>query len=113
LVQLAAVYETFKSSGATLWAVSPQTVALNQGLVERRRLPFPVLADDDQAVIRAWGIFNAIDVQQRLIPFPATYVLGQDGRVAWYRLGLETRDRPTPAEVVTAVSQMARPPENH
>jgi peroxiredoxin len=103
LVQLAAVYDEVINSGATLWAISPQTVELNQGLVERRQLPYPVLADEDQAVIRAWGIFNATDPQQRPIPFPATYLIGRDGRVVWYHLGLDTRDRPAPAELVTAV----------
>jgi peroxiredoxin len=105
LVQLAAVYDQIQAAGAQLWAVAPQEQALNQALRERRNLPFPILADVDLAVIRAWGLFNALDEKQRLIPYPAAYLVGQDSRVLWRHLSHETRDRPTPMEIVTAVRE--------
>lgn len=106
MVQLAAVYENIKAAGAALWAIAPQSQELNQGLRERRQLPFPILADDRQQVIRQWGLFNDLDPKQRPIPYPATYLIGPNGRVAWYRLGLDTRDRPTPAELIAAVHEI-------
>lgn len=102
-MQLAAVYEQVRAAGADLWAISPQTVYQNQGLRERRALSFPILADADQAVIRAWGLFNDLDPKQRPIPYPATYVIAQDGRIAWCHLGLDTRDRPATEEVMAAI----------
>ncbi len=86
-----------------MWAISPQETEQNQALRERRSLPFPILADADQVVIRTWGIYNRLDPKQRSIPYPATYIIDQSGRVRWSRLGLETRDRPTAGEVVAAV----------
>jgi len=105
-VQLAKVYPEIQTAGGELLAVSPQTVVLNQGLRERRSLPFPILADADQAVIRGWGLFNDLDPKRRLIPYPATYVIGQDGRVAWAHLGVETRDRPSVGEVIASLKKI-------
>ena len=95
-------YPEIQAAGGELLAVSPQTVDKNLELRARRTLPFPILADNDQAVIRAWGLFNDLDPKQRLIPYPATYVVAQDGRIAWAHLGIETRDRPTAGEVMAA-----------
>jgi peroxiredoxin len=103
LVQLTAVYDQIQAAGVDLWAIAPQEAAVNQALRERRKLPFPILADADLAVIRAWGVFNALDEKQRLIPYPAAYLVAADGRVLWRHLSHETRDRPTPMEIVTAV----------
>jgi peroxiredoxin len=80
-------------------------MTLNQGLRERRNLPFPILADADLAVIRAWGGFNALDEKERLIPYPAAYLVGKEGRILWRHLSHETRDRPTPMQIVTAVRE--------
>lgn len=93
--------------GGELLAVSPQDVAANEGLRGRRSLPFPILADADQAVIRAWGLFNDQDPKERLIPYPAVYVVGQDGRISWAHLGIATRDRPTAGEVLAAFKNEA------
>lgn len=102
-MQLAKVYDQITAVGAVLWAISPQTLTDNQNLRQRRHLPFPILADTDLAVIRAWGLFHELDAYDRLIPYPATYIVGQDGRCVRFWLGLETRDRPTPGEVLAAV----------
>lgn len=90
------------AAGGELLAVSPQEVTANQGLRERRNLPFPILADADQAVIRAWGLFNDLDPKERAIPYPAVYVVGQDGRITWCHVGVATRDRPTAGQVLAA-----------
>jgi thioredoxin-dependent peroxiredoxin len=105
LVQLAAVYVEIQAQGTELWAISPQTVVANEGLRRRRQLPFPILADADQHVIRAWGVFNDLDPKQRAIPYPATFIVGQNGRVQHQWLGLTTRERPTPAAVLAALAE--------
>ena len=103
MVQLAQVLDQIQAKGAALWAISPQEAAANQALRERRDLPMPILADADQAVIRQWGLFNQQDPKQRPIPYPATYIVGQNGRIHWRNLGLAARDRPTPAEIIAAL----------
>lgn len=107
MVQLAKVYDRFTEHGAEIWAISPQTIVENSNLVERRELPFPVLADPDQAVIHQWGLFNSLDPKERKIPYPATYIIDAQGQVAWLHLGLQTRDRPTTTELIEAVKTYA------
>jgi peroxiredoxin len=107
LVQLAKVYDQIQALGADLWAISPQTIADNQNLQQRRNLPFPILADPDQAVIRSWGLFNHDDPQHRAIPYPASYVVGKNGRIHYAHLGLITRDRPTPGQLLAALKTVS------
>lgn len=97
------MYADIQAQGAALWAVSPQPVAANEGLRQRRALPFPILADAEQQVIRAWGVFNDQDPEQRAIPYPATYIVAANGRIHRRWLGLITRDRPTPRQVIDAL----------
>lgn len=92
----------FRAAGVTVWAISPQTVSANAGLKKRRELPFPVLADNDQSVIRAWGLFNDDDHKGRAIPYPAAYVVAPDGTVTWRHVSQGTRDRPTAGELLAA-----------
>lgn len=96
------MYDEVKAAGGELLAIAPQGVENNMGLREKRSLPFPILADHDQAVIHEWGVFDALDPKGRLIPYPATYVVGQDGIIHFGHLGAGTRDRPTVGEVMAA-----------
>lgn len=99
------IYDEILSTGGELLAVSPQTIDQNLGLRERRALSFPILADADLAVIHEWGLFNDLDPKERQIPYPATYIVAQDGRIAWAHLGIDTRDRPTVGEVLAALTE--------
>lgn len=88
-------------------AISPQDQAKNERLRERYQLPFPILADDNQAVIREWGLFNALDPKKRPIPYPASYIVGKDGRISWGRLGLTAQDRPSVGALLAAMRTAA------
>lgn len=109
-MQLASVYDQIRAAGADLWAISPQSVAQNDALRRRRELPFPILADADQQLIRAWGLYNHADPKQRPIPFPAAYLVGAARRVLWAYPGIDTRDRPTPGQILDAVRRLTPPP---
>lgn len=100
---MATVYEEILTAGAELWTIAPQDVKTNQALRERRELPFPILADIDQGTIHQWGIFNFDDPKGRAIPYPATFVIGRDGLIAWAYTSRETRDRPAPGAILAAV----------
>lgn len=106
MVQLATICEQIVAAGADLWTISPQDVVTNRGLRQRRELPFPILADDDQSVIHQWGIFNFDDPKGRAIPHPATFVIDREGLVAWAYVGKATRDRPAPDAILAAVQDV-------
>jgi peroxiredoxin Q/BCP len=48
--------ESFTGFGATVWAISPQGLASHEGFARKHRLAFPLLADEDLAVARRYGI---------------------------------------------------------
>lgn len=100
------MYEQIQALGADLWAIAPQDSAQNEGLRRRRSLPFPILADADQAVIRDWGLFNYQDPKQRPIPYPAAYIIQSKRLVYWAHLGIGTRDRPSPGEIISTLRQL-------
>jgi peroxiredoxin len=105
-VQLARIYDQFEELGASLWAISPQSVEKNRVLVERRGFPFPILSDDDQDVIRRWGVFNDEDPKGRAIPYPATYLIDQKGRITWVHIGQSTRDRPASDDILLQIKRI-------
>ena len=106
MVQLASVYGEIQEAGAELWAISPQPVAQNEALRQRYSLPFPILADADQTIISEWGLLNKSDPKKRPIPYPATYLVGRNGQILWAHLGITTRDRPTPGQIVAALREL-------
>lgn len=102
------MYDELRAQGVDLWAISPQDTEKNEALRVRRKLPFPILSDTNQRVIRQWGLFNGLDPKQRAIPYPATYVINRDGRVHWAHVGLDTRDRPNNGQIMAAVAGALR-----
>jgi peroxiredoxin len=109
---------SFQQRGATLVAISPQAPDHSLSLTEKYDLKFPVLADLDQAVIRAYKVQFTLsgdleDLQvnvfgndpatqnadgSRSLPAPATFVIDRHGVVraafvnADWRVRVEPRD---------------------
>jgi peroxiredoxin len=103
---LAGIHDQILILSARLWAISPQTVDNNRTLVKRRSLPFPVLADPEQLVIKEWGVFNDDDPLGRPIPHPATYIINRDAQIHWAYIGKSTRDRPDSDEILKQLNQL-------
>ena len=101
--QLAKVYDKFLDAGVSLWAISPQQQVTNQQFSEKREIPYPILADDDLAVIDEWGLRHELNPDQENIPYPTTYVINQDGSIHWRHLGGSKDDRPTTEEILAAL----------
>jgi peroxiredoxin Q/BCP len=64
-------YETdlrqFEDVGATLFGISPQDVESHERFAEHRGLSFPLLADTDKKVGKAYGILGAIGFYRRSV----------------------------------------------
>lgn len=92
----------FRDLGAQVLAISPQDVASHEAF-EGRRGPFgfPLLADVDKAVGRAYGIVGPLGFYRR-----AVFLVGPDGVVRYAHRSLAGLTfRPT-AEVVAAVAAL-------
>jgi peroxiredoxin Q/BCP len=64
-------------AGVTLIGISPQDAASHARFRERYSLPFPLLADPDKQVIRAYDSDGLLGFGVSRV----TYLIGQDGRI--------------------------------
>jgi thioredoxin-dependent peroxiredoxin len=69
-------YPKFKELGVEVLGVSNDDVASHQDFCTKEGLPFPLLADPDQAMARAFGVKATLGFYQRI-----TFVLDSDGVV--------------------------------
>jgi len=108
-----------EQAGATLVAVSPQTVKQSYFMADQHKLHFPLLSDAGNGVARQFGlVYRVPDYQQELfrrtfvnlpftngddsweLPIPATYILDQDGTIIYASANEDYTERPEPAEIL-------------
>jgi len=108
--------------GASLIAISPQTVKQSFFMHDQHKLRFPLLSDSGNVVARQFRLTYRIPPLQEAVyrrafvnlpftngddswelPIPATYVLGRDGMVVYARANEDYTERPEPSEIVSAL----------
>lgn len=75
----------FEKAGATVMAVSPDSVEENRGVAERFDLSFPILSDRDLVLTDALGLRHegaSMNRDRPDVPRPATFII-RDGRIVW------------------------------
>lgn len=73
-----------QANGIRAFAISPDPPQILRRFAEKFGITYPLLADTDSEVIRAFGIFNENIPEGHDwygIPYPGTYMVGRDGRV--------------------------------
>ncbi|MEV8250715.1 peroxiredoxin-like family protein [Microbacterium sp. NPDC076768] len=122
---LQAALPALTAAGATLVAISPDAPDDSLSTAEKSDLQFPVLSDTRAAAITAYGLNYTIEsvsravlsdeeaeradargVETQVLPTPATYVIGTDGRVAYAFVDHDYTHRAEPTEIVAAVSAL-------
>jgi peroxiredoxin len=112
-----------EEAGASLVAISPQTVKQSFFMADQHQLRFPLLSDAGNVVARRFGlVYRVPDEQQAVyrrafinLPFingdeswelaiPATYVLERDGTVLFASANEDYTDRAEPADVLRSLS---------
>jgi peroxiredoxin len=103
-------YDYFRKEGAEVVAISVEDPLVSKQHVERAKLPFPILADPDRALLRRLGMIHpGAGLDGSDVAVPATYVIARDGTIAWLHKSDNVRMRPDPAEVLAAVRAAAKP----
>ena len=106
-------------AGATLVAISPQTVQQSFFMRDQHKLRFPLLSDPGNKVAKQFGLTYRVPDEQKAIyqrafvnlpfvngdeswelPIPATYIIDRDGTVLYASANEDYTDRPEPEEIV-------------
>ncbi|MFC9326030.1 peroxiredoxin [Kitasatospora sp. NPDC057015] len=75
--------DRFKDLGATVWGISPQDLDSHERFARKHRLAFPLLADTDRAIARAYGIaVPGLGLRR------SVFILDGDGTVRWKHVAL-------------------------
>ena len=81
-------YQQYLSQGITVFGVSMDDAASHQQFTEKFNLPFPLLADVDGAVTKAYDVLgdrNGTFYSQRV-----TYIIGGDGKITQVYTSIQT-----------------------
>lgn len=108
-----------KQAGASLVAISPQTVQQNFFMHDQHKLGFDLLSDPGNRVARQFGlVYRVPDYQQAVykrvfvnlpfvngdesweLPIPATFILERDGAISYASASEDYTDRPEPASIL-------------
>ncbi|HEY3974453.1 MAG TPA: peroxiredoxin-like family protein [Candidatus Sulfotelmatobacter sp.] len=106
-------------AGATLVAISPQTVRQSFFMHDQHKLRFPLLSDTGNKVARQFGLTYRVPQAQEAVyrqsfvnlpftngdeswelPIPATYILDRDGTVLHASANEDYTERPEPCDIL-------------
>lgn len=112
-------------AGATLVAISPQTVKQSFFMRDQHKLGFSLLSDAGNKVARQFGLTYRVPPAQEAVyrrafvnlpfingddswelPIPATYVVDRDGTILYASADEDYMHRPEPTEIVTACQRL-------
>jgi peroxiredoxin len=112
-----------EQAGATLAAISPQTVQQSFFMRDQHKLRFPLLSDAGNKVARQFGLTYRVPDEQKAIyqrafvnlpfvngddswelPIPATYIIDREGTVLYTSANEDYTVRPEPADIVQFLS---------
>jgi peroxiredoxin Q/BCP len=76
-------FAALKKLGAVVLGVSVDSVASHDKFAAKYKLPFPLLADDDQRIVEAYGVWGEKRFMGRkfLGTHRVTFLIGPDGRI--------------------------------
>jgi peroxiredoxin len=116
------LYPALRERGALVIGISPQTQRQSDFTASQHSIPFPLLVDAGCAVSAQFGLVWTIPAYLQKyyrsillnipfvngedswrLPLPATFVIGQDGRVLYAEAHADFRVRPEPEDVLRAL----------
>jgi len=111
-----------EQAGATLVAISPQTVKQSFFMHDQHKLRFPLLSDAGNKVARQFGLTYRVPSQQEAIyrrafvnlpftngddswelPIPATFIVDRNGTILYASANEDYTDRPEPTEILASL----------
>ena len=76
-------FADFKKKGAVVFGVSPDSVKSHDKFVDKFKLPFTLLADEDKKIVNAYGVWGEKSFMGRkyLGVYRVTFLIGPDGKI--------------------------------
>jgi len=76
-------FAALKKKGAVVLGVSPDPVKSHDKFVEKFKLPFMLLADEDRKIVEAYGVWGEKSFMGRkyMGTFRVTFLIGPDGKI--------------------------------
>ena len=105
-MQLQQHLDAFTAAGIRVFAVSYDSVEVLRAFAEEYGITYPLLSDEDSAVIKRYGILNTLirpDESVYGIPYPGYYATDEDGAVAEKRFYRYYRVRPSTQSLLADV----------
>lgn len=112
------VVEQMQQAGASLVAISPQTVKQSFFMHDQHKLKFPLLSDAGNKVARQFGLTYRVPSAQEAVyrrafvnlpftngdgswelPIPATFIVDRDGAILFASANEDYTERPEPQEI--------------
>jgi peroxiredoxin Q/BCP len=96
-------FSEFKEKGAVILGVSTDTVKSHDKFVEKYKLPFTLLADEDKKIVEAYGVWGEKTFMGRTYTgtLRVTFLIGPDGRIK--RIWPNVKPEEHAAEVLAAI----------
>jgi len=113
------VVPAFEAAGASMVAISPQTVKQSFFMHDQHKLRFPLLSDAGNNVARGFGLTYRVPAMQEAVyrrafvnlplangedswelPIPATYIVDREGTVVYAAADEDYTVRPEPGDIV-------------
>lgn len=76
-------FADFKNKGAVIFGVSTDSAKSHDKFVEKFKLPFPLLADEDKKIVEAYGVWGEKSFMGRkyLGTHRVTFLIGPNGKI--------------------------------
>lgn len=122
LGQLQDSLQTLTAKGAQIVVVTPETQANIDKTVEKTKLSIPIVHDQDLIIMKAYHTAFTVDdataqkykaygidlnaangLDQAILPVPATYVIGRDGKIKFVFFDPDYRHRASVRQVASAL----------
>lgn len=99
-------YAGFRKRGVVVLGVSVDPVKSHDRFVEKFQLPYPLVADEDQTIVQAYGVWGEKRFMGRTYQgtHRVTYLIGPDGRIA--KIWPQVKPDGHSAEVLAAVEAL-------
>ena len=96
-------FADFKKTGAVVFGVSPDSVKSHDKFVEKFKLPFTLLADEDKKIVEAYGVWGQKSFMGKkyLGVYRVTFLIGPDGRIK--KIWPDVKPKEHAAEVLAAL----------